>query len=162
MADYFDCVFIYCKKNILKTVINPDKRCNKMKTIVRKEHKLLAVWAADCAGHVLKVFDKKNPHDDRPRNAINAVRVWVRGEISMSEVRKFAFAAHAAARDTDDPGARAAARAAGHAAATAHVTDHAKHAAAYALKASANKRREREWQLQHLPKQIKSKIDPES
>jgi hypothetical protein len=93
--------------------------------------------AAACAVRVLPLFEGKYPRDDRPREAIEAARAWVRGEVSMSEVRAAAFAAHAAARDADDDAARAAARAAGHAAATAHVVAHAVHAAAYADTAAA-------------------------
>ncbi|UHA73499.1 putative immunity protein [Paenibacillus sp. 481] len=122
------------------------------------DHKTLAIWAADCSEHVLPYFEEKVPYDERPRQAIEAGRVWVRGEITMSEARTAAFAAHAAARDTDDAAACAAARAAGHAAATAHVASHAVHAATYAAKAAAfssadvsdNTAKERNWQLKHL------------
>ncbi|MNI46192.1 hypothetical protein D3C73_1006430 [compost metagenome] len=78
----------------------------------------------------------------------------------MSEARKAAFAAHAAARDTNYAAACEAARASGHAAATAHVPGHAIHAATYEAKAAsyaaepidavANTAKERDWQLQHL------------
>lgn len=57
------------------------------------------------------------------------------GELSVGEVRKCAFAAHAAARDANNDAAVMAARAAGHAAATVHVPTHAQHAINYALKA---------------------------
>jgi hypothetical protein len=60
--------------------------------------------------------------------------------LTLVQVREAAFAAYAAARDADDPAARAAARAAGHAAATAHVAGHVRHAAADAAK-------ERAWQI---------------
>lgn len=69
----------------------------------------------------------------------------------MTEARKFAFAAHAAARSASTPQSVAAARAAGHAAATPHVRAHAKHAAAYAIKAAENKDSKREWQMGRLP-----------
>jgi len=82
------------------------------------------LWATDCAEHVLPYFEEKYPKDNRPRKAIEAGRAWVRGEIAMREARTAAFAAHAAARDTNQAAACAAARAAGHAAATAHVADH--------------------------------------
>jgi len=94
----------------------------------KDEHKILANWAADCAGHVL------------------------------SGARKFAFAAHAAARDAIRPESIAAARSAGHAAATAHVPNHAKYVASYAVKASVNPKAERDWQLQKLPDHFKSMI----
>ncbi|MDB5263179.1 MAG: hypothetical protein JWQ14_2460 [Adhaeribacter sp.] len=108
------------------------------------EQKVLAGWAADCAERVLPYFEKHNPGDARPWEAIAAARAWARGEIKMSEARKFAFAAHAAAREANSPEARLAARAAGHAAATAHVASHAQYAASYAVKASANATSERD------------------
>ena len=100
----------------------------------KRDHKLLVLRATDCAEHVLPYFEEKYPNDNRPREAIEAARDWVRGEIALSEVRAAAFAAHAAARATADASARAAARAAGQAAATAHVAAHAAHAATYAAK----------------------------
>ncbi|HEX8326358.1 MAG TPA: hypothetical protein VF629_02370 [Hymenobacter sp.] len=102
------------------------------------EHKRLAVWAADCAERVLGLFEQACPHDDRPRRAVAAARAWAQNDLTVSEARQFAFAAHAAARDAQDPAAVAAARAAGHAAATVHVATHARYAEAYARKASAS------------------------
>jgi hypothetical protein len=126
-----------------------------MKLSRNDEHKLLALWAADCAERVLYVFENENPEDDRPCKAIEAARLWAQGKIKVSEARKFAFASHAAAREVKSPGAIAAARAAGHAAATAHVPGHAIHAAAYAVKASQNKEAEREWQMNQVPEKIR-------
>ena len=53
-------------------------------TLTDSDHQLLAVWAADCAQHVLHLFEEVRPHDDCPRQAIELVRAWVRGEITMS------------------------------------------------------------------------------
>ena len=134
------------------------------------DHRSLALWAADCAEHVLPYFEEKYPKDDRPRKAVEAGRAWVRGEIALSEARTAAIAAHAAARDADHTAARAAARAAGHAAATAHVAGHAGHAATYALTAATcaavptdaatATAQERDWQYRHLPKHLRSVAFP--
>jgi hypothetical protein len=129
-----------------------------MKIIDSEEHKLLAVWAAECAEHVLSLFEQDHSGDDRPRKAIEAARCWVQGEMSTGKAREFAFAALAAARDVDRSDSKAAARSAAHAAATAHVPNHAKHAASYAVKASADPKTERDWQLQKLPDNLKSFI----
>jgi hypothetical protein len=118
------------------------------------DHQLFALWAADCAEHVLPLFVDAVPDDQRPTAAIAAARDWVDGKIKMPDARKAAFAAHAAARETDNHASRFAARAAGHAAATAHVADHAKHAAAYALKAVSDIDAERQWQREQLPSQL--------
>ena len=130
--------------------------------IDQQDHRLLALWAADCAEHVLLYFEAKHPQDDRPRKAIEAARAWARGEIRVGEARAAALAAHAAARDADDDAARAAARAAGHAAATAHVATHARGAASYALKAAAasGAARQSDWQYRRLPKHLRPVVFP--
>ena len=131
--------------------------------LVRKtDHKILVVWAADCAERVLPHFEEKYPEDTRPRRAIEACREWARtGVFRMADVRRTALAAHAAAREIKegDP-AHSAARAAGQAMATAHVPTHAIAAAIYAAtavrdasnpdNADSATTREREWQYQHL------------
>ena len=103
-------------------------------TLEDLNHHLLAIWAADCAEHVLHYFLAQHPDDNRPQFAINQARAWSRGEISMTLAREAAYAAHDAAKETTNI-ASAAARAAGHAAATAHMADHELGAAAYAIKA---------------------------
>ena len=130
------------------------------KRVDEQDHRLLALWAADCAEHVLRYFQARHGEDDRPGRAIEAARAWARGELTVSKARNASFAAHAAARACDDAAARSAARAAGHAAATAHVADHASHAAAYAVTAAgaaamptdagAAAAAERDWQHQRL------------
>lgn len=121
-----------------------------------KDRKLLTLWAADCAEHVLSLFEDSCPGDNRPRKAIAAARAWALGKMKMTELRKLAFAAHAAARDAMKPESIAAARSAAHAAAVAHVANHASAVALYALKAvmQAGKStdEEREWQLAQLKK----------
>lgn len=137
---------------------------NSTKHLDQQDQKTLALWAADCAEHVLPIFEEKHPQDDRPRKAIEAARAWVRGEILCGAARAAAVAAHAAARDAAHDAARAVARATGHAAGTAHMAGHARHAAAYAVKAAtaasnpANtgtaSTTERDWQHKRLPKHL--------
>ena len=131
------------------------------------DHRLLAVWAADCALHVLHFFEQKQPTDDRPRRAIELSHAWVRGEITMSQSRTAAFAANAAARELTGA-AREAAHAAGQAAAVAHVAAHELGAAAYAIRAvrAASTADERddagrlecEWQHAQLPGEIRELV----
>lgn len=98
-------------------------------------HRLLASWAADCAEHVLPLFTRRHPDDDRPRRAIEAARAWSRGEITVGAAREAALRAHAAAREASDEAACAAARSAGQAVSTPHAADHSLGAAAYAVRA---------------------------
>ena len=133
-----------------------------------EQHRLLAAWAADCAEHVLPLFSAERPDDDRPHHAIEQARAWSCGEISMTQARTAAYAAHDAAKETNWGAARAAARAAGHAVATAHMADHELGAAAYAIRAvraaaPAAKRdqagvTECRWQRERLPEAIRDLV----
>jgi Imm-5 like putative immunity protein len=136
-------------------------------TLQDANHHLLAVWAADCAQHVLHFFEQAQPDDDRPRRAIELARAWARGEITMTQARTAAFAANAAAREVSGV-AREAAHAAGQAVAVAHVAAHELGAAAYAIRAAraAAPEDEREvagrlecqWQRAQLPSEIRELV----
>lgn len=137
-------------------------------TLEEDQHSLLAVWAADCAEHVLPLFENDHPHDSRPRFAIDQARAWARNEITMTQARTAAFAAHAAARNASGA-AKEAARAAGHAVAVAHMADHELGAAAYAIRAvratvedlplrDQAGRAECQWQREQLPDSIRELV----
>ena len=136
-------------------------------TLTDADHRLLALWAALCAEHVLGLFEAPRPEDPRPRRAIEQARAWARGEITMSQARTAAGHANAAARDLRGA-PRYAAFAAGQAAAVAHVAAHELGAAAYAIKArraaapagEAERagRRECRWQREQLPDPIRELV----
>lgn len=136
-------------------------------TLEDADHRLLALWAADCAEHVLAYFEQAQPHDNRSRHALEQVRAWVRGEISMMQSRAAAGHAMGAAR-TLRGAPREAAYAAGQAAAVAHVAAHELGAAAYAIRAvraasapaerEAAGRRECQWQRAQLPAAIRALV----
>src|SRR5919204_3511493 len=92
-------------------------------TLTDADHRLLALWAAPCAEHVLHLFEAAKPADPRPRRAIEQARARARGEVTISQARTAAGHANAAARDLRGA-ARHAAYAAGQAAAVAHVAAH--------------------------------------
>jgi hypothetical protein len=134
-------------------------------TLTDADHRLLAVWAAACAEHVLGLFEAVQPADPRPRQAIERARAWTRGEIGMMESREAAGHANAAASDLQGA-PRHAAFAAAQAAAVAHVAAHELGAAAYAIKAAraaagedeAAGRRECRWQRDQLPAGIRELV----
>jgi len=154
-------------------MILPKKRDPRFITVRRggslqdADHHLLAIWAADCAQHVLHIFEETQPNDDRPRQAIEAVRAWTRGEVTMSQSRAAGGHAMAAARDLSGA-ARHAAYAAGQAAVVAHVAAHELGAAAYAIKAARAAvpegegeragRLECRWQRDRLPNAIRELV----
>ena len=131
------------------------------------DHSLLALWATDCAEHVLHLFERARPNDDRPRRAIELGRAWARGEIPWAEARTAAGHANAAARDLKGA-ARHAAYAAGQAAAVGHVAAHELGAAAYAIRAVqatapegqgvAAGHAECRWQRAQLPDEIRDLV----
>ena len=90
-------------------------------------HKLFGLKAAKEAERVLYIFEKECPDDNRPREAIEAIRDWAQGKrkLGMMEVRKLSLGAHAAAREVKFDAAKFAAHAAGQAVATWHVPTHA-------------------------------------
>jgi len=156
-----------------KLVILPKIRDPRFITVRRggslqdDDHRLLAVWAAACAEHVLHHFEQARPKDDRPRRAIDLGRAWARGEITWWEARSAGGHANAAARDLSGA-ARHAAYAAGQAAAVGHVAAHELGAAAYAIKAEraaapedereAAGRLECQWQRAKLPHEIRELV----
>jgi len=133
-------------------------------TLADADHRLLALWAATCAEHVLHLFETARASDSRPRRAIERARAWAHGEITMSQARAAAGAANTSARDLNGA-ARFAAYAAAQAAVVAHVAAHELGAAAYAIKAAraaAPKneaenagRMECRWQRDQLPHEIR-------
>ncbi|MDT0349729.1 putative immunity protein [Pseudonocardia charpentierae] len=142
-------------------------------TLTDTDHRLLALWAASCAEHVLGLFESARgrvparPGDPRPRQAIEHARAWVRGEVKMMQTRAAGGHAMGAARDLQGA-ARHAAYAAGQAGAVAHVAAHELGAAAYAIKAAraaapeglreAAGRLECQWQRDQLPESIRELV----
>ncbi|SCC40180.1 putative immunity protein [Arthrobacter sp. NIO-1057] len=103
-------------------------------TLSETDHRLLAVWAATCAEHVLPLLEGSNSEDTRPRVAVEAARTWASGQAKMMDTRAIGGHAMGAARPLRGA-ARFAAYAAGQAACVAHVPEHDLGAAAYAIKA---------------------------
>lgn len=136
-------------------------------TLTDADHRLLVLWAAVCAEHVLPLFEAVRPDDARPRQAIEKARAWARGEITMTESRTAAGHANGAARDLRGA-PRFAAYAAAQAAAVAHVAAHELGAAAYAIKAvraavpedesESAGRIECRWQRDQLPEAIRELV----
>lgn len=136
-------------------------------TLQDDDHRLLAMWAADCAEHMLHHFEHARPKDDRPRRAIDLGRAWARGEVTWWEARAAGGHANAAARDLRGAG-RYAAYAAGQAGAVGHVAAHELGAAAYAIRtaqgAAPDEEREEagrlecRWQRAQLPSEIRDLV----
>lgn len=130
------------------------------------DHHTLALWAADCAEHVLHLFEVVRPGDDRVRTTIDLTRAWARGEIGMRAAREGAFAAKAA-REVSGA-ARFAGLSASQAVVVSHVAAHELGAAAYAIRAvgaaiadadaQTAMREECAWQRDQLPASIRTLV----
>ena len=105
-------------------------------TLSEPDRRLVAAWAADCAEHVLEMFEAAVPGDSRPRDLIARARAFSRGELEVAEEIRRRFVGGVAAREVHDLAAYAAARAAGQTAAIAHMGAHALGAAGYAAQAA--------------------------
>lgn len=134
-------------------------------SLTAADHRLLALWAAECAESVVGLFERERPDDPRPREAIDAARSWARGDLPMMQARAVGGHAMGAARSLVGA-ARFAAYAAGQAACVGHVAEHDLGAAAYAIKAvraahpddPGAGRRERDRQRAHLPESVRQLV----
>jgi len=140
------------------------------------------LFAADCAEHVLPLFEQQRPGDDRPRQAIEAARAYTRSEIDQQQLTAAGdaawdaagSAAWAAAGDAAWAAARAAAWAAAWAAARAAAWAAARAAAwaaAWAARAAAWATAgaaagdaawatERPWQTERLLGYLRGEVQP--
>ncbi|MCZ2837697.1 putative immunity protein [Modestobacter sp. VKM Ac-2985] len=134
-------------------------------TLSAADRRLLAGWAADCAEHVLPLFEAAAPDDERMRDAIARARAFGRGELDTAGEIRRRFLAGRAAGAVTSPAAAAAARAGAQAAGVAHMGAHALGAAAYAAKAAGLAAAEPDavvhevrWQLDRLTMPTRSAL----
>lgn len=132
------------------------------------ELRSLGGWAADCAERALTLFEARLSADRRPREAIEAIRVFGAGGNRTKQLRVVSLAALAAGREVEDPVAAAAARSAGYAAASAYLhplatSDQVKHVLWPALyQAQARELTdpgagdaEVAWAVEHAPREVR-------
>jgi len=81
----------------------------------------LGGWVADCAERALGVYEAYSGEDQRPREAIKGIRAFAAGGARTAKLRTLALSAYAAARESSDPAASAAANAACLAASSAYT-----------------------------------------
>ncbi|SKC40501.1 putative immunity protein [Plantibacter cousiniae (nom. nud.)] len=85
------------------------------------ELRAVVLFAADCAQGLLPDFEAVAPNDTRPRDAIDAARLFAGGAPRSNRQRTAAFASHRAAKGVSEETAQLAALACGDAAAAAYL-----------------------------------------
>lgn len=98
-----------------------------MRLIETQSKATIAKWCMDYAeSHILPIYKKHYPNDNRLQMAINAAHAWFDGKKKLPEVKDIILnSCHAAAREAENnPAAQAAARACGQASACLHTPTH--------------------------------------
>ena len=131
-----------------------DKSVAEQARLIRKveiwNDKTLRLFAADCAEHVLGIYERVCPKDDRPRKAIQAARDFANGLIDRNAAHAAANAAYSAAEAAYAASYAAyAASYAAEAAEAAYAASYAASCAAYAASYAADAA-EKEWQFKRL------------
>lgn len=93
--------------------------------IRQQSHRALVLWALEGCQDPLALLADRWPGEQRPAQAVQAARLWAQGRIKMPAAQRAILAAHAAAKDTDDPVSIALCHAVGQACGAVHVETHA-------------------------------------
>ena len=96
-------------------------------------------WCTDYSERrLLPIYESAYPDDFRPRQALNAAKEWLNGNIKLTQAKPVILECQAAARQAaDNPAAQAAARAIGQCASTIHSAGHCAALALYGALAVA-------------------------
>jgi hypothetical protein len=134
------------KKN--KIFFSRDTQCLQelSKQIQLQNHRVLVMWALDCAKLTLKLFETKYPDERRPRTCLELSESWARGKIKMSVAKRAILDSHSVAKEKDDALYGALCHAIGHAGATVHVGTHAIGLPIYELTAIVLKHDKKEYE----------------
>jgi hypothetical protein len=129
-----------------------DKSCHEQARIIAPtqwNETTARLFAADCAEHVLPIFERERPGDMRPRECIAVARRFALGDATADEKDAAWDAAWDAVRDAAEDAAWNAAWAASGAASGAAAWNAARDAAWNAARAAAGDA-ERRWQARRL------------
>jgi hypothetical protein len=110
-----------------KVLFSRDSQCLQelIKRIQFQKHRVMVMWALDCAQLTLQQFETKYPDELRPRICLELSEAWARGKIKMPAAKRAILDAHAVAKTIRDDEYGALCHAIGHAGATVHTETHA-------------------------------------
>lgn len=90
-----------------------------------QNHRAIVLWCLDCMKTILAEIQHIDPMETRAKEAVCQCQLWSAGEIRMPQAKKAILAAHAIAKESDDPVLAAYAHAIGQGCASVHCETHA-------------------------------------
>lgn len=90
-----------------------------------QSHRVLVLWAFDFADETIKRLREKYPNENRPQEALEAVRDWAAGKMKMRPAQQKILSCHAFAKDINCKEDIAMCHAIGQACAVVHTAGHA-------------------------------------
>lgn len=97
---------------------------NLMTAIRLQNHRVLILWALDCADQTLPQLQLVTPDENRPRQCLDTCRAWAEGRIKMKSAKEAIINCHKAAKQLEEIPA-ALCHGIGQTGATVHVETHA-------------------------------------
>lgn len=125
-----------------------------------QSRQVLVLWALDLAEEGVLELEARLPGEERPRQALEAARLWAEGKIKMPLARRAILDCHALAKTLEDPADIALCHGVGQACSVVHTTGHALGYPIYALTALVRRlgvdhcREAVEGQVQHYVDQL--------
>lgn len=128
-------------KNKNKILFSKDSpSLKKLVDLLEKQtHKILILWAFECAKEPLRILNQKYPNEQRFNQAYDLCQLWAKGEVKMPEAKRAILACHAVAKEIKDPHDIALCHALGQGLSTIHVKAHAIGLVVYELSALVHK-----------------------
>jgi hypothetical protein len=147
----------------IKNLPLPKRDPDLFKLINAADQKILAVWSMDCLGRGRYLFCKDYEENEIIDKALDILKLWIDGGITMWEARKYCWTVLKAAREMEkrDKAACQILRACSHTLAVCHVKTHCEGTCIYVLSAIQHRYgdkddaqklmdEERAWQINRL------------
>lgn len=93
--------------------------------IDQQNHRTMVLWALELCGEAVRIIEEKYPGESRPKDALNASRLWAEGKIRMREAQRKILDCHALAKEISSPEDVALCHAIGQGCGVVHTVGHA-------------------------------------
>lgn len=90
-----------------------------------QNRRTLVLWALDLAEETVRELEDRYPGEDRPRQALEAARLWSAGKVKMPLAQRAILDCHGLAKEFQDPADIARCHAVGQACSVVHTPGHA-------------------------------------